>query len=316
MANVRKAIVRAAAAPFAVLIEGESGVGKELAARAVHQLSPRRERKFCDVNCAALPEELLESELFGHTRGAFSGAVVDRAGLFEEADGGTLLLDEVADLSSRAQAKLLRAVQQQEVRRVGESFSRKIDVRVVAAANRDMRAEAAAGRFRQDLLYRLDVVRIHIPPLRERPADIPVLAEHCWNAATARTGSKARLSPATLAELSRYQWPGNVRELQNVIASLVVAAPHRGWVRPSVLPPAIGLATPVSSGRLAVAREQFERRFIEVALARAGGNRARAARSLGLSRQGLLKTMLRVGLGHAPGSLASEEKPRQGDGDI
>ena len=303
MANVRKAIVRAAAAPFAVLIEGESGVGKELAARAVHQLSPRRERKFCDVNCAALPDELLESELFGHTRGAFSGAVVDRAGLFEEADGGTLLLDEVADLSSRAQAKLLRAVQQQEVRRVGESFSRKIDVRVVAAANRDMRAEAAAGRFRQDLLYRLDVVRIHIPPLRERPADIPVLAEHCWNAATARTGSKARLSPATLAELSRYQWPGNVRELQNVIASLVVAAPPRGWVRPTLLPPVIGLATTVSSGRLAEAREQFERRFIEVALTRAGGNRARAARGLGLSRQGLLKTLARLGLGRAPGDM-------------
>jgi DNA-binding NtrC family response regulator len=146
------------------------------------------------------------------------------------------------------------------------------------------------------LLYRLDVVRIHIPPLRERPADIPVLAEHCWNAATARTGSKARLSPATLAELSRDQWPGNVRELQNVIASLVVAAPPRGWVRPTLLPPIIGLATTVSSGRLAEAREQFERRFIEVALTRAGGNRARAARSLGLSRQGLLKTLVRLGL--------------------
>jgi hypothetical protein len=172
---VRKAIVRAAGAPFAVLIEGESGVGKELAARGVHQLSARRERRFCDLNCAALPEELLESELFGHAKGAFSGAVVDRAGLFEEADGGTLLLDEVAELSARAQAKLLRAIQQQEIRRVGESFTRKIDVRIVAAANRDMRAEAAAGRFRQDLLYRLDVIRIQIPPLRDRPEDIPVL---------------------------------------------------------------------------------------------------------------------------------------------
>jgi hypothetical protein len=148
MSAVRKAIVRAAAAPFAVLIEGESGVGKELVARGVHHLSARRERRFCDLNCAALPEELLESELFGHAKGAFSGAIVDRAGLFEEADGGTLLLDEVADLSPRAQAKLLRAIQQQEVRRVGESFSRKVDVRIVAAANRDMRAESAAGRFR------------------------------------------------------------------------------------------------------------------------------------------------------------------------
>jgi len=296
MATVRKAIVRAAAAPFAVLIEGESGVGKELAARGVHQLSARRERRFCDLNCAALPEELLESELFGHAKGAFSGAVVDRAGLFEEADGGTLLLDEVADLSARAQAKLLRAIQQQEIRRVGESFSRKIDVRIIAAANRDMRAEAAAGRFRQDLLYRLDVIRIQIPPLRERPDDIPLLAEQCWKRAIARTGSRARLSPATLSELARYSWPGNVRELQNVVASLAVAAPQRGWVRPALLPAIIGAATTVSATRLADARLQFERRFVEVALARAAGNRARAARALGLSRQGLLKTLARLGL--------------------
>jgi len=271
-------------------IEGESGAGKELVARAVHPLSARRERRFCDVNCAALPEELLESELFGHAKGAFSGAVVDRAGLFEEADGGTLLLDEVADLSPRAQAKLLRAIQQQEIRRVGESFSRKIDVRIIAAANRDMRAEAMAGRFRQDLLYRLDVIRIHIPPLRERPDDIPLLADHCWKVTAARTGSQARLSPATLSELARYAWPGNVRELQNVIAALAVAAPPRGWVRPALLPAIIGAATTVS------ARLQFERRFVEVALARAGGNRARAARALGLSRQGLLKTLARLGV--------------------
>ena len=296
MADVRKAIVRAASAPFAVLIEGESGVGKELAARAVHYLSPRRERRFCDVNCAALPEELLESELFGHARGAFSGAVADRAGLFEEADGGTLFLDEVADLSARAQAKLLRAIQQQEVRRIGESFSRTIDVRIVAAANRDMRSEAEAGRFRQDLLYRLDVVHIRIPPLRERPDDIPVLAAECWRAAAARVGSHAELTAAVLVELSRYHWPGNVRELQNVLASLAVAAPPRGRVRAAMLPPVISATTSVYSGRLADAREQFERRFVEVALARAGGNRARAARSLGLSRQGLLKILARLRL--------------------
>jgi transcriptional regulator with GAF, ATPase, and Fis domain len=243
----------------------------------VHQLSARRERRFCDVNCAALPEELLESELFGHAKGAFSGAVVDRAGLFEEADGGTLLLDEVADLSPRAQAKLLRAIQQQEIRRVGESFSRKIDVRIIAAANRDMRAEAMAGRFRQDLLYRLDVIRIHIPPLRERADDIPLLAEHCWKVTAARTGSQARLSPATLSELARYAWPGNVRELQNVIAALAVAAPPRGWVRPALLPAIIGAATTVSATRLADARLQFERRFVEVA-AGAGRRQSRARR--------------------------------------
>ena len=179
MEDVRRAIVRAAAAPFSVLIEGESGVGKELVARAIHQLGPRRERRFCDVNCAAIPEDLLESELFGHARGAFTGAVADRPGLFEDADGGTLFLDEVADLSPRGQAKLLRVLQQHEVRRVGETFSRTVDVRLVAAANRDMRTEAAAGRFRQDLLYRLDVIRIR-------------------DAAAARpAGGRARSSPST-----------------------------------------------------------------------------------------------------------------------
>ncbi len=193
IAEVRRAVTRAAAAPFSVLIEGESGSGKELVARALHQLSPRRERRFCDVNCAALPDDLLESELFGHMRGAFTGAVADRAGLVEEADGGTLFLDEVADLSPRAQAKLLRVLQQQEVRRVGATFSRKVDVRVVSAANRDMRSEVAEGRFRQDLLYRLDVVRIRVPPLRERPEDIPVLADDLWQAAALRVGSKASL---------------------------------------------------------------------------------------------------------------------------
>ena len=300
MADVRKAIVRAAAAPFAVLIEGESGVGKELAARAVHHLSARRERRFCDINCAALPDDLLESELFGHARGAFSGAVADRAGLFEEADGGTLLLDEVADLSPRAQAKLLRVIQQQEVRRVGETFSRAIDVRIVAAANRDMRVEAAARRFRQDLLYRLDVVRISIPPLRDRPEDIAALTAHCWTAATARLGSRAQLSPAVVRELMRHDWPGNVRELQNVLASLAVSAPRGGWVKPSHLPAVLGDAA-ASTPQLTVARDQFERRFIEMALARAGGNRARAARSLGLSRQGLVKTLARLGIVRAAG---------------
>jgi DNA-binding NtrC family response regulator len=154
MADVRATIARAAAAPFAVLIQGESGVGKELAARAIHQISPRRERRFSDLNCAALPEELLDSELFGHARGAFTGAITDRAGLFEDADGGTVFLDEIADLSARGQAKLLRVVQQQELRRVGETFARKVDVRIVTAANRDMQSEVAAGRFREDLLYR------------------------------------------------------------------------------------------------------------------------------------------------------------------
>ena len=296
MTDVRRAVVRAAAAPFSVLIEGESGVGKELVARAVHQLSARRDRRFCDVNCAALPDELFESELFGHARGAFTGAVSDRAGLVEDADGGTLFLDEVADLSARAQAKLLRVVQQHEVRRVGETFSRKVDVRFVSAANRELRGEAEQGRFRQDLLYRLDVVRIRIPPLRERPEDVPPLARHFWTVAATRVNTQATLSHGVLAALARYHWPGNVRELQNVMAALAVEAPARGQVRAALLPAVITGSTSVTSARLSDARLQWERRFVEVALARAGGSRTRTARDLGLTRQGLLKVLSRVGL--------------------
>jgi DNA-binding NtrC family response regulator len=294
MAAVRQAVARAALAPFSVLVEGESGVGKELIARAVHYLSPRRERRFCDVNCAALPDDLIESELFGHAKGAFTGAVADRAGLFEEAHGGTLFLDEIADLSLRAQAKLLRVLQQQEIRRVGETFTRPVDVRLVAAANRDMRAESASGRFRQDLLYRVDVIRIDVPALRDRPEDIPALAQHFWRAAADRVGTMAVLSPATLSALAAYHWPGNVRELQNVVAALAVAASRRGRVNADLLPAAISGAMPVRTTKLAEARLQFERRFVEAALARAGGNRARAARALGLSRQGLLKLIERL----------------------
>ena len=296
MTEVRRAVTRAASAPFAVLIEGESGVGKELVARAIHCLSARRERRFCDLNCAALPDELLESELFGHARGAFTGAITERAGLVEDADGGTLFLDEVADLSPRAQAKLLRMLQQQEVRRVGESFSRKVDVRIVSAVNRDMRAEAEAGRFRHDLLYRLDVIRIRVPPLRERPEDIPALAHHFWNNVAARVSTRASLAHGTITALSRYSWPGNVRELQNVMSALAVAAPAQGQVRPSLLPHVISGAAATGVVTLAGARAQFERRFIEMALARAAGKRARAARELGLSRQGLLKIMARLGV--------------------
>ena len=296
IADVRRSVTRAAAAPFSVLIEGESGSGKELVARALHHLSPRRERRFCDVNCAALPDELLESELFGHTKGAFTGAMSDRAGLVEEADGGTLFLDEVADLSPRAQAKLLRVLQQQEVRRVGATVSRKVDIRVVSAANRDMRNEVAEGRFRQDLLYRLDVVRIRVPPLRERPEDIPVLADHVWRASATRVGSQATLTHGVMASLARYHWPGNVRELQNVLAGVAVCAPARGQVKAALLPPFITGAVSPSTTRLSDARDQFERKFIELTLARAGGRRSRAARELGLSRQGLLKMMARLGL--------------------
>src|SRR5688500_11681252 len=235
--QLRRSIVRAAGAPFAVLIEGESGVGKELVARAIHRLGPRVQRRFCDLNCAALPDELVEAELFGHARGAFTGAAADRRGVFEEAHTGTLVLDEIGELSLRAQAKVLRTIQEGELRRVGENVARRIDVRIVSATNRDLRHEVVAGRFRLDLLYRLDVIRISLPPLRARREDIAALVDHCWREAAGRVGSRAVLSSATIAALARYDWPGNVRELQNVLAALVVRSPKRGVVPPTALPP-------------------------------------------------------------------------------
>src|SRR5690606_34948469 len=177
---LRRAVAAAARVPFTVLVEGESGSGKELVAREVHRLGPRRVRAFCAINCAALTDELCEAELFGHARGAFTGAVGERAGLFEEADGGTLFLDEVSELSPRAQAKLLRAIQEGEVRRLGETRPRHVDVRIVAATNRPLTEAVAAGAFRADLRYRLDVVHIDVPPLRDRPEDVPLLARHFW----------------------------------------------------------------------------------------------------------------------------------------
>ncbi len=294
--EVRAAVERAASAPFPVLIEGESGSGKELVARSLHRLGPRRDRTFCPLNCAALPDDLVESELFGHARGAFTGAAAERQGVFEDAHGGTLFLDEVGELSLRAQAKLLRAIQEGEIRRVGENVARRVDVRLVTATNRDLRAEAQAQRFRPDLLFRLDVIRIVVPPLRERREDLPLLVEHFWRDASARVGGKAVLSAATVAALVRHDWPGNVRELQNVLASLVVRAGRRGVVTPSALPAAFAGSPPAPGLRLDAARRLFEEHFIRAALVRAGGRRALAAKELGLSRQGLAKLMSRLGL--------------------
>jgi len=290
---LRSAIVRAARAPFPVLVEGESGSGKELVARAIHRLSPRRDRRLCTVNCAALSDDLLEAELFGHSRGAFTGAVGERAGLFEEADGGTLFLDEVGELSPRAQAKLLRVLQDGEVRRVGENMPRRVDARIVAATNRQLDEEVGASRFRADLRFRLDVVRIAVPPLRERAPDIPALAALFWAESAARVGSSATLTSETIAALARYDWPGNVRELQNVVASLAVHAPRRGRIVPAMLPEHIARSSSTAA-TFEAARQEFERRFVRAALAQAGGQRARAARSLGVSRQGLAKMMRRL----------------------
>jgi len=297
MQAVRAAIVRAAAAPFAVLIEGESGAGKELVARAIHAASLRRGRRFCPLNCAALADELVEAELFGHARGAFTGAVAERAGLFEEAHGGTLFLDEVAELGPRVQAKLLRVLQEHEIRRVGESSVRKVDTRIVAATNRPLAEEAAAGRFRHDLRYRLEVVRIVVPPLRDRIEDLPALARHVWAGLSARTGSRAVLSPAVIERLAAHDWPGNVRELHNVLATLMVAGPARGVIGPQGLPAHLtgGADTGVDAS-LAEARRAFDARFVRAALSRAGGRTAAAASVLGVSRQGLLKLMARLQL--------------------
>src|SRR4029078_10763974 len=204
IAELRRGVERAAAAPFSVLIDGESGSGKELIARAIHRGSARRHKAFCTLNCAALPEDLVESELFGHARGAFTGAVADRPGVFEEAHSGTLFLAEVGELSLRAQAKLLRVLQEGELRRVGDTVSRRIDVRIVAATNRRLPQGGDGGRFRLDLLYRLGVVHVTVPPPRERRENIPILAEHFSRDAAARVGSRAVLASATVAALAQY----------------------------------------------------------------------------------------------------------------
>ena len=295
--EVRKAIARAANAPFTVLIEGESGSGKELVARAIHRTGCRRDRRFCALNCAAMPEDLVDAELFGHAKGAFTGAAGERLGLFESADGGTVFLDEVSELSTRAQAKVLRVLQEGEIRRIGEHVTRSFDARLVAATNRPLGGEVEARRFRQDLLYRLDVIRIQVPPLRERLEDIPILATKFWKQSAGRIASKAVLGQSALSALARYDWPGNVRELQNVLTALVVAAPARGVVGAALLPPAIARAAePDANESLERARFKFEQRFVRAALARAAGHRGQAAAALGLTRQGLAKLMQRLHL--------------------
>jgi DNA-binding NtrC family response regulator len=297
MVAVRDAIVRAAQSPFPVLIEGESGSGKELAARAIHARSGRRERRFCAINCAALVDDLVEAELFGHARGAFTGAHAERAGLFEDANGGSLFMDEVAELSLRVQAKLLRVLQENEVRRLGETVMRKIDARIVAATNRPLAKEVASGTFRADLWYRLDVVRIQLPPLRERLEDLPLLVRHLWQSLAPRVGTRAVLSPAAIGALAAYPWPGNIRELQNVLASMLVSAPRAGLIGSSSLPAHIArVAASERDATLAAARRQFEERYVRAALARAGGRTKHAARDLGVSRQGLMKLMGRLGI--------------------
>jgi two-component system nitrogen regulation response regulator NtrX len=290
-------IERAGPTGARVLIQGEHGTGKELVARAIHAASPRSARPFVAVNCAAIPEELIESELFGHERGAFTGATQARRGCFEEAHGGTLFLDEVGDLSPRAQTKLLRVLQENELTRVGGNRAIQVDVRVIAATNRDLAAATAAHEFREDLYFRLAVIPLVVPPLRERREDVPALVEHFAAQVARETARKPRAFNAGALELLRaYAFPGNVRELRNLVERLVIMSPGIGIgadeVR-AVLPRADAQAD--AGGRLGEAVREFERRQIESALQAEGGNVTRAAARLGLERSHLYKKMRKLG---------------------
>jgi len=286
-----------------VLLSGETGTGKELIAQAIHRESGRRKESFVAVNCAAFPDTLLESELFGHVRGAFTGAERDKRGLFEAASGGTLFLDEVGETSGPFQAKLLRVLQEREVRPVGGTRTRSVDARVVAASNRDLRREAERDAFRQDLFYRLAVFPIHLPPLRKRLRDVVPLAEHFLALHGLREGKpNAGLSPEATRLLQAYRWPGNVRELENEIQRALALAEPGGTLAPAdfservagVLEPIEANLQPGDTLRETVGR--VEAWIIRRALERNSGRRAETARRLGITREGLYKKMKRYGI--------------------
>jgi two-component system response regulator HupR/HoxA len=292
---------------ISVLITGESGTGKELLARALHYNSPRADGAFVMENCGALPDQLLESELFGCKKGAFTGAYEDRIGLFEQADGGTIFLDEIGETSPAFQVKLLRVLQEGEIRPLGGRLTRRVDVRVVAATNRDLEEEVGAGRFRQDLYYRLAGFPIHLCPLRERPGDIPLLAEMLLGEAMRRLNKPVTaFHPEALAALRAYGWPGNVRELRNEVQRMVALAEvevlGKDLMSPRLLraiesqslPPLVTAASGASTLKDQV--EAFEERILAASLQRWGGNISRVAEELGLSRVGLRGKMGRYGL--------------------
>jgi two-component system response regulator HydG len=304
-------VVRVASSEATVLVTGESGTGKELIARALHAGSRRADKPFVPVNCAAITETLLESELFGHARGAFTGATRARRGLFEEANGGTLFIDEIGETAPGFQAKLLRAIQEGEIRRVGESVPVHVDVRVIAASNQNLKAAVAEKRFREDLFYRLNVVPLRVPSLRERPEDIPLLAEHFLDGYASRTGEKKALSPAAMQKLVDYPWPGNVRELENMIEQAAALAPHTLLsdedIRFDSLPSHHAAGGPQA---LVDAVEHAERRAIEAALGRCGGDLGRVARELQVSSTTLWRKMKRLGLGAHVGEPAWGRRPK------
>jgi len=305
MQGVFRLLESAAALPVTVLITGETGAGKELIARAIHTGGPRRARPFVAINCGALTDTLLESELFGHRKGAFTGALSDKKGLFEVADGGTVFLDEVGDMPASMQVKLLRALQEGEILPVGDTAPRAVDVRVLSATNRDLATAVREGGFRADLFYRLSTFPIVVPPLRARREDIPLLATRLLQRTAERFHrAAARFTPAALARLCAYDWPGNVRELQNEIERSVALAPEgepidvsdlsdhvRGHDAASVPPPLV-----TAGVTLRRARDLFEREFIARVLSQNGGNASRAARALGISRVMLHKKLRAYGM--------------------
>lgn len=310
MAQLREQVAMAAPTNGRVLIFGENGTGKELVARSVHALSRRRNAPFIEVNCAAIPEELIESELFGHVKGSFTGAVADRRGKFELADGGTLFLDEIGDMTLKTQAKVLRALQEQVVEPVGGVASVKVDVRVLAATNKDLPSEIRAGRFREDLYFRLNVIPISVPPLRHRDTDIELLADYFMSELAKETGRRKRFDAGALTGLRSYPWPGNVRELRNVIERLIIMVPGDTITLDDLAflggPSAV---RPQESGeveRLHDARDRFERDYILKTLAAQQGNISRTAEVLGVERSNLYRKMRSFGI--VPSRKTEEEE--------
>jgi transcriptional regulator with PAS, ATPase and Fis domain len=301
--KIHALIRKVTATDATVLVMGESGTGKELVARATHQLSPRADKPFIPVNCGAIPAELLESEIFGHERGAFTGAIGARAGMFQLANGGTIFLDEVGEMSPRLQVKLLRVLQDREVRPVGADRTLKVDVRVLAATNKDLQQEVDRGTFREDLFYRLQVIPIVMPPLRERRSDIPLLIAHFLEKHNRkRPDHPAQITDDSMVHLWEYDWPGNVRELENLVERMVILS-EDGWIRVDNLPSNIRsfisekrIPKPSLSENgldLNSAVEEFENRLIEEALRRTKGNKQAAARLLGLKRTTLVAKLRR-----------------------
>jgi two-component system nitrogen regulation response regulator NtrX len=311
--QLREQIAMAAPTNGRVLIMGENGTGKELVARNIHAMSRRRTAPFVEVNCAAIPEELIESELFGHVRGAFTGAVADRRGKFEAAHGGTIFLDEIGDMSLKTQAKVLRVLQEQVMEAVGGSTRIRVDARVLAATNKDLPSEIRGGRFREDLYFRLNVIPIYVAPLRERQEDIPLLADHFMAQMAREYGRRAKVFERDAVTLfQQYSWPGNVRELRNVVERLMIMVPGDRISSRDLafldqgIAPAAGPAKTAPLAPLHDARDQFERDYILRALAQQHGNISRTAEVLGVERSNLYRKMR--GFGIAPARKSDEDE--------